>query len=397
MLCIHLCASACALTSVAFAAGTGDEKDTFGEESYLPLSAILADEVTVKVGGRVFDDWGWFDGDDSFTTEDGTEFRAARVFIEGLIYDTVSYKAEYDFTGAPDFKDVYVALKDTFVGEVRVGHFKEPFSLEELTSSRFITFMERGLPSAFVPARSKGFQVQDHNAAKTMTWALGIFRNTSDGDLGLDTGDGEYAVTARVTGSLWNENEGASLLHLGVAASSRDDDDGMARFRSRPEAHLVNQVADTGAIADVEGTMLYGVEAAWVAGRISLQGEAIMASVEAEAEDSDFGGWYVLASYFLTGEHRTYKSSNGSFDRVKPTENFGLGGGMGAWELAARVSGLDLDDGASSDQLHDVTAGVNWYLNPNVRVMWNYVHGEFDDGVTEDELDALMMRVQFDV
>jgi hypothetical protein len=116
----------------------------------------------LQIGGRVFNDWGWFDQDDDIETfigdqVDGTEFRRARIFMKGDIYKNVGYKVEYDFAGGgrPSFKDVYLKLKEIpYAGNFRVGHFKEPFGLEELTSSRFITFMERGLNNVFAPSRN---------------------------------------------------------------------------------------------------------------------------------------------------------------------------------------------------------------------------------------------------
>jgi len=50
-------------------------------------------------------------------------------------------------------------------------------------------------------------------------------------------------------------------------------------------------------------------------------------------------------------------------------------GTWGAWELATRFSYLDLTDaGIRGGEMWDVTAGINWYAAPNVRVMLNYVH-----------------------
>jgi phosphate-selective porin OprO and OprP len=274
---------------------------------------------------------------------------------------------------------------------VRAGHFKEPYSLEQLTSARFTTFMERSLADAFAPAFNSGFAFFDHDEASTMAWSAGLFRTTDNS--GKNTGDGEYGYTARLSGTPITGDEGAKLVHLGAAASYRTD--GSVRFRSRPEAHLLNQPADSGTIV-ADDTLLTGFEAAWVGGPLSAQAEYQLASVGggSGAQDADYSGAYVFVSYFLTGEHRAYKPAYGVFDRVKPHENFGAG--SGAVELAARYSLLDLDDGPSTDQMNDATLGVNWYLNPNARVMLNLVHSEFDDGTVDDSADLLMVRFQVD-
>ncbi len=393
-----------ASTLLLAALGTGGEATPPEEAESSLIKITLADEVTVKIFGRVFFDIGWFSGDESsFNTdstgatpelEDGTEFRTARLGAEGMLHEKVGYKAEFDLAGGSgdvDLKDVYLYLKEVLGGEVRAGHYKEPFGLEQLTSSRFITFMERSVMAAFAPDRNSGLSLLDHNEAKTMTWSAGAFRTTDD--FGFDTGDGEYGYTGRLTGTPWNENEGADVLHLGAALTYRTDDE--VRYRSRPEANLVNRVADTGVLA-VDDTAIVGLEAAWVNGPLSLQAEYNLASVSASGggSDGDFAGYYAFVSWFLTGDKRTYKSSTGTFDRVKPLENFGAG--SGAIELAARYSMLDLDDGPATDQLTDMTAGVNWYLNPNARIMLNVVHAEYESGATDDSMDALMMRFQVD-
>ena len=66
-----------------------------------------------KLGGRIMNDWAWFDVDEGLPeVEDGTEFRRARLYLAGTIYDSIDFKAQYDFAGSnPDFKDVYIGYK----------------------------------------------------------------------------------------------------------------------------------------------------------------------------------------------------------------------------------------------------------------------------------------------
>ena len=137
---------------------------------------------------------------------------------------------------------------------------------------------------------------------------------------------------------------------------------------------------------------LVGTEAALVAGPFSLQGEYMTAMTNTDdGTDPMFSGFYAMASYFLTGENRTYKG--GLFGRVKPKKNFGAGG-PGAWELAARYSHLDIaDEAVEGGELDDITLGVNWYLNPNTRFMFNYVHAGLD---TVGQSDTFQTRAQVD-
>ena len=166
------------------------------------------------------------------------------------------------------------------------------------------------------------------------------------------------------------------------------------RFRARPESHLAPRVVDTRTIPAEHGDIV-GAEVAWVHGPFSLQGEYVHAFMQGDRHwvgDPDFCAASVQASYFLTGEHRPYKTSNGTFDKVKPLEPFSKDGGSGAWEVAARYSYLNLsDDGVRGGRLKDTTLGLNWYLNNNLRIMWNYVHANPSDG---GDANIFQMRLQ---
>ena len=353
----------------------------------------------LKIGGQLQTDWFWSSEDtkikqDIGEQEDSVEFRRARIYFSGLIYDNVEYKLQFDFAGGDaDFKDAYLGLTDFPLGTLRMGHFKEPFSLEELTSSNHITFLERALPNVFAPSRNTGFMLHNVAADERMTAAIGVFRNTDD--YGKDGGDdGGYNVTGRITTLPIYKDKGASLLHVGAGYSYRNPDDSI-RYRQRPDAHLADYFVDTGSFAGDQADLL-GLETAWVNGPLSLQGEYMMADADRldGGSDVDFDGYYVQASYFLTGEHRSYKTTEGAFRWTKPKKNYSAAGGPGAWEAKARYSELDLSDSdVIGGELNNVTAGLNWYLNPNTKIMWDYVHADKDD---VGQADMLMMRLQFE-
>jgi len=392
------------------AAGGGDSKPATNE-----IKGVFKDgfkfetqdkRFKAQFGGRLHFDLGGVGTDDDFEAgvgheEDGARFRRARFFMSGEIHELVEYKWQYDFAGGTDnkFKDVYMGLKESPVGGVRVGQFKEPFSLEEVTSSNFTTFMERAPVNALVPQRNVGIMVHDHNASKTMTWAVGAFRDDGS-DTGTNDGDGETNVTARVTGTPWYRDEGEDLLHLGLAVSRRQGNEDMLAYASKGASGLTaNNAVNTGAFGAEEADLI-GAEAAWVAGPLSLQGEFVQSSVDAIAgSDPDFSGWYAFVSYFLTGEHRVYKNTSAAFDRVQPARDYGTNGGGGAWELALRHGNLDLTDGSiDGGELTDTSLGLTWYLNPFTKVMFNYVREEVEPigGGDEGTADILQMRFAFE-
>jgi phosphate-selective porin OprO/OprP len=383
-----------------------DDESSDPEASGLSRYTTLLDneDVMIKFFGRIQNDWTWITGDDPFDSTDGVEFRRARVGVSGTLYDFVDFKAEYDFAGGDaDFADVYIGAELPSIGTIQVGHFKEPFSLEEQTSSRFTTFAERALPNAFSPARNTGIMLAHHTESKRLAWAAGVFRpSDSFGDSDSDSqdpdaADAEYAFSGRVTGLPMWEDDGERLVHVGGSFQHRQADNDEFSFSARPEAHFVDAVVSTGAIPADDAQIAAG-EAALVLGPFSLQGEYVWTRVNASsgASDADYSGYYVEGSWFLTGEHRHYEAGNARFGRIHPNENVTKNGGKGAWQLAARYSCLDLDDGPSSDQIDDVTLGVNWHLNPNARITLNYIHSWVDASGGDESADIAVLRFQID-
>jgi phosphate-selective porin OprO/OprP len=361
----------------------------------MPLEAYWKDGFNVgtadeqfrlRVGGRIQNDWAVTTSSggirDMFSdvdaVETGTELRRARIDLQGYAWDIVNFRLEYDFaTGEAEAKDVYIGLRKVpWVQNIRVGHFKEPFSLEEMGSNNDITFMERGLPNALVPSRNTGLALFGAELDERLTWDAGVFRLANDTGFGFG-GEDEYDLTGRITGLPWAA-DARHFLHLGFGYSHQFRHDFDLTYRQRPESHLypVN-LANTGSFA-TNGVDLINPEVALVYDSFSAQAEYMHSFVNRPGiASANFGGFYVYGSYFLTGESRPYKGAEGKFDRLRPLHNFAFDGEhWGAWEVAARFSRLDLDSvDVRGGVLNDVTAGVNWYLNPNVRVMLNYVHG----------------------
>ena len=367
--------------------------------------------IKLKFGGRLQYDFDWIGGDNAEDLQgplpDGFETRRARLYVSGDLSKNVGFKWEYDWsTGGAVVRDLYLELKQLpAVGTLRLGHFKEPFSLDELMNTNYLTFMETGLPSVLVPSYNGGAMLYNTALEERMTWAAGIFRDTAANDGGMGQRDGQYAFTTRITGLPWYEDKGNRLFHLGTSFSVRNRDVNV-RYRQRPEIHLAPFFTDTGNYF-TRDTCLYGAEGALVLGSFHAESEYIAANMAADNNvaragnqpDPDYHGFYVQAGYFLTGEVRPYKKTEGIFDRVKPLKPY-TQGGPGAWEVAGRFSYLTLDDDRiAGGKLRDYTFGVNWYLNNNVRLMWNYIRAMADTGQgrgADIDADIFMMRAQVD-
>ena len=351
-----------------------------------------------QIGGRIQTDVAFYasGGRSADRPQNGAEFRRARLFAAGILYRRIQFKAQYDFTGQTSFKDVYAGLLHLpGVGNLKVGHFKEPFSLEDLTSSKYDIFLEDSLMNALIPGRNLGLAIHDSVFEGRATWAIGVFRQTGENPPRIQSDDG-YNVTLRLTGVPWMRDEGNRLVHLGFAYSHSTPSESTFQFDSRPESNLAENFLDTGDFS-AENANRFGFEAAVVWGAFHAAGEYTLLAVERPSGLSgvDLHGGYVSAGYFLTGERRPYKG--GVFRRVVPRNNV-FEGGIGAWELAVRYSALDLNDEAVAGGEEDnVTAGVNWYLNPHVRALFQYVHADIEAaGTNPGPLHIFQFRFQID-
>lgn len=264
---------------------------------------------------------------------------------------------------------------------------KEPFGLENLTSSLDISTMERSMVTeAFAPGRNYGVSIV--GGTDLHTWAVGGF-SVSENEAGMDG----YAATGRFT--LSPINSPGRVLHLGLSGSIRDMQGEEYEVNDPAEVNTGDKIIESRTIL-AESINQFSVEGAFVHGRFSLQTEWMqqyLDEVESDVSNGrsvDLSGQYVLASWFLTGDSRTY--DDGSFDEVKPT------GDAGAWELVLRYSDIDLIDSGEGVRANTWLAGVNYYATSRVRLMLNIARVEVEEGDAEEagEGDSVGFRIQYE-
>lgn len=378
-------------------------------------------DFKLHIGGRFDVDAAWFGASENLQygpggvgpLQDGANFRRVRIRFDGSAYEVVEWVFEIDVAqgseGTPTLTgptDVYADIVSLpCVGTFRIGHFREPFGMDALTSGNALTFLERSnVWEAFDPFRNLGMMLYDTALDDRASWAIGVFRanNRTTGDA-FDYGDGEYAVTMRATALPWFADDGRCLAHVGAAYSHRsyglEAGASPVRYRAFPEVRVGRYIfADTGEF-QAQSSDLIGAEAAVNLGALNIQSEYTFvqvndAVIDDQKRNPSFHSWYVQASYFLTGENRTYRRKSGQrtvgvFDRPVVNENFFLvrtgdagddqrriGFGSGAWELAVRYTNLDVNDvsqGVSAQVLNTWTLGLNWYLSGNTKFQWNYI------------------------
>ena len=356
---------------------------------------------------------------------DGVDFRRARLRMDGTIYETIDFAAEFDFVNsavvgnqtpglvsagflettvtAPT--DLWWQLREVpFFGSIRIGNQKEQVGFEHIVSSRFQPFMERSYnQDTFYGGTYNGFSpgiqfLRNYGANDDGCLAGGLFKPLNNA-FGYGIGDGDYAVSGRATRLLWHCDDGRSLFHVGcsgrqaTAVGNRGLDYRLQTFRTRDaiRAGLSGDWSVPAGINLVGDTMQWlNAEVAGVHGPWTLQGEYLLSNLENAAtspiapggNNAFYHGGYVQLLYFLTGENDRYNKQTGVFDRVIPNENFFLvrdrcGGhacGLGAWQLGLRYNYLDLNDnGLNGGILNNVTSGLNWFWNPNMKCQFNYM------------------------
>ncbi|MCX7400056.1 MAG: porin [Planctomycetales bacterium] len=370
------------------------------------------------VGGRVQLDSVFLQNDPAFyagtgpggaaiADQDGLYFRRARIRADGTMYETIDWCAEFDFVntvnddpgapapgnvpsernviGVPAPTDLWMTFREIpLVGNMRVGNVKEPIGLEHLHSSRYLDFMERSYnQDVFYGPFNNGFTPGvlffDNWDEENGTWSTGFFKNTTN-VFAYGLGEGEYAWTSRATYLPWYEEEGRYLAHVGLSGSIRDPNNGSQRYRARGSLRngpgsLNPVLADTGSFTSTQTDML-NFESALQLDSLLLEAEYCVSQDQNTAfGDVTMYGWYAEALYFLSGEHRDYEKKTGVFGRVVPHNNYGDCGSLGAWQVGARYSKVNLIDGLlDGGQLEDVTVGLNWFLNPNLKIQNNYIY-----------------------
>ena len=355
----------------------------------------------------------------------GMNIRRARLGVEGTFLKIWDYKFEYDFSRGngsvgSGITDAFVRLNHTNALSYKAGSFKEPFSLEEAASNRYLTFIERHMsvnafvdnPNTYktgigvnyaVPRWQTGIAFQTEpiggwSSASTSVNANGNQnRNNGSGDTG-------WQGIGRVSGRPWMESE-TKFLHVGVSAGHTDVNTqyradgtmvgegqiggggGMSFFAfpgtNVDRSNILNTGnLSTGALSDpnhrrVSSYDRYGAESWFVYGPFSAQAEYLRTNINGTGYSGEhLTGYYGFISYFLTGESKAYHVRNGAANRIKPNKPFQFGGpGLGAWEVAFGYDYIDMNSGAIKGGEADmVRFGLNWYPHSNVKFQANVVH-----------------------
>jgi len=364
-----------------------------------PLHKQLA--FVGKIGGRLQVDAAGYDSARGLpAVGGGIQVRRLRFGTRGDFYllTHAKYAFDFDIIGTDiEAGDAYIWWSDVpFIRSFKIGNFTPSFSLESVTSTRDLVFMETGLPvSAFGPPRSSGVEIGGPVLDERLTWSLGFARTLGTPDEG-DRSTGPGRGFGRVTWLVQDDPRANQLTHVGASASLLFAADNV-RYRSRPESHLAPYLVDTGTLQTADLGTTFGIEILHIHGPWLFVTEGLGASVRG-AGSANFWGTYALACRSLTGEPQPYDRSQGILARYVPARPFSWKQRTwGALRAGARVSHLDLNGGPvrggrQTDLMADLTWALNHYLLFKVETGLAFVRDRPDDG----NLYLVQARLQLD-
>lgn len=337
-----------------------------------------------KVSGTIMMDYGTLTGLGSQSESGGalfeTEIRRARIVLENSLKNNWKAKLQVSIdeeSSESKIGDAYFRYEGFNHAFLTLGKFKEPVGLENMTSSKNITFLERSMMSnAFSLGKNKGLMLS--NSSDSMSWAVSL------SDIDSDDEYNPYSIGGRITWSPSFQNNNA--LHLGVSTSFRDMDGESFEVEEGTEFNGSDLVTNMDKI-DVNTMQVSGIEVAWLGGPASVQAEYMLAEVQAvyEASDVSLDGFYIQGSYFLNNDSRKYKS--GRFSGVSPQSS------AGAYELTSRYSVLNTQESSTGNEAKATTLGLNYYYSKYIRFMGNLLYTESSDAI--DDGEAVIIRAQF--
>lgn len=356
---------------------------------------------------RVYFDGAAYFGDNTYRGEtheigNGFNIRRMRFAMKTIIWGNWGGEIDFDFgNNEVDIKDAYVR----YLGknwQIKAGQFREAMSMETMTTSRYITFIERAYATEQAPSRHMGIAVKTftnhlfvEGGAFSSSIANVLMRDENKSN-GTNSG---WSVTGRLA---WAPIKKArEVLHLGIAGSYRTpkipelgDPANSFRYGENAETEINRKkYVDTDWIEDSKDKTVFGLEAAYAYKNFRIQGEYLAtqinrdADVVSDGEDvAKLSGWYIYGAWLINNSDYYYNMGDAEFSQIDFRDNK-----KGAWEIAIRYSFMDANsfkDGEVVPWLpggsgETYTLGLSYYFNYNVKFMLNYAivnHDRWADG-----------------
>jgi phosphate-selective porin OprO/OprP len=352
----------------------------------------------LKITGQLQSDYRWYVNPADERDIDQFVIRRARFGLEATMFKYYEFRFMPDFAlGNTQLVDGYMNVHYIDSFQVAAGKFKQPFSYEQLIQDRFTPLMERSLIDQLVPARDVGIMFHGQNIfANRFDYAIAVSNGEQNGNGDTNNSkdlNGRLALRPFAT---W-EGSWLERLQIGMSAGyGVEYEPVMPNSLKSPEGVTFFQF-NKDVLAD-GGRWRLSPELAYFLGSFGTSAQYFHMTQRLRALKGDpvhvpYDGFYVQATYLLTGEKRT-----GYSQQISPLRPFDplneRGGGLGAWELAGRVSRIQAgnvvfatgpnrlaDPKLFSSGATEMTLGFNWYINKWARMQVNWEHLWFDQQV----------------
>jgi phosphate-selective porin OprO/OprP len=366
---------------------------------------------------------------------DGFGFRRARLRFSGFMWEQIEFRAQYEFANALDlrrrtlgvspapaagafavndldpnetvgFNEVFAGVTQLpILGTIRVGRQRESLNFITATADNNQIWLERGLMfDAFNGDYnfSNGVTIQRNFLEGDRAYAMvGYFQQNSGNNRNFaSNGDGDHVYDGRICWLPLYDDDRELWVHVGADYSYRNLYRDQVRYRARPmvrpgPSFTTPSIVSSGTLFSPDAQQIANLEFAAAYGRFTFTAEYTVswltnaytggmpgtAGVAATPRGTYFAqGTYAEALVFLTPDHRRYRKDRPGHDRIVPRNTFYLMHGehglifdKGAWEIGLRYDYVDLThNGVNGGMSNAATVALNWYLNPNFRVQWNY-------------------------
>ncbi|HSM10187.1 MAG TPA: OprO/OprP family phosphate-selective porin [Lysobacter sp.] len=354
----------------------------------------------VSFEGLLQTDGYWYDNDVANLDADAndgadTDFglRRAELVLKGKGPGNFDWVLGYDASGDGKFLDTNIKYKigGNKKNSVQVGQYKQPNSMEELSSTKNNDFIAKAMiTNTFAVGRRLGASY--NYASDNWSMAGSVFGRELTRDRAHGSGYGFRGSWAPI-------NDKGNIFNIGLSYVNYDTDGDVTRFRARPDADFANRLIDTGSsgMLNTDRLSTLGLESFWVHGPLKLQGEYMMTTVD--RYDTGFAaqpsasyeatGGYASAVWNVTGETWSNKDGvPGTSSAAEPA--------TGMWQVGLRYDTLDLNDGlVQGGKTNTWTAGVNYYWRSNFKLMLDYVKVDSAKNNVDDNPGILEARAQF--
>ncbi|MEP1593570.1 MAG: porin [Halieaceae bacterium] len=354
----------------------------------------------IAAGALALDRQTWVDQDNASRNQvgdldefEGGEIRALRFGAVGTInFDkpwiwtlfgaTHAFDQGFDSQEDDDFTffDVRLDIPLWQKASFSIGKQKEPISMERMMGMTDMPQQERSAGAdALLPSRNIGLVMAGSLFNDRLALAAGGFNNWLDKDQPNSFSDNSTQYVGRATWVPYQSDNESTLLHLGAGIRYSDTEEKFA-IATEPEFNQSPDFISTDTLL-ADGADTYQAEASLRSGPFWLHSEYIESQIDNPLLlDPTARGYHVTASWLMTGEVRPYNKRVGIFGKI-PISRTVHQNGWGAWEISARYSNFDANDGRLFGGELDIwSAGINWWLSPYFNVNMNYRYITLEDG-----------------